>query len=94
MTHNESTVSLSCSIQQTKEQLKVSNEARQEYLNSIRDEYRKASRAEKSVILRHAMLILGLTRKRIIRLLNARAGAACQRRGRKSRYVPELQEHL
>jgi hypothetical protein len=75
----------------------VSNEARTEYLNKIREEYRKASRREKSVILRHAMLVTGLTRKRLIRRLNERTREGAPRRpGRKPRYAgqAELLAHL
>jgi hypothetical protein len=75
----------------------VSNEAKTEYLNSIREEYRKASRREKSVILRHAMLVTGLSKSRLIRRLSPDAQAKPPGRpGRRPRYAGnrELLEHL
>jgi hypothetical protein len=72
----------------------VSNEVKNEYLNSVREEYRNANRREKSVILRHAMLVTQLTRKRIIRLLGADLNKRLRKRGRKPRYSPEILEHL
>ena len=74
----------------------MSNEARNEYLISIRDEYKKANRREKSVLLRHAILVTRLSRKRIIRLLNKEIIEGPRpKRGRKHRYDgPELLKHL
>ena len=73
----------------------MSNEAISEYLNSIREEYRKAIRKEKSVILSHAELVTGLTRKQIIRRLNSEKVASPSRRGRPPVYDSDaLLEHL
>lgn len=72
----------------------MSNEAKTEYLKSIREEYRKANRREKSVLLSHAMLVTGLTRKRLIRRLSANSCTLSSRRGRKARYSVEVFVHL
>lgn len=76
------------------ERIKVSNEANHQYLKSIREEYQKSSRKEKSIILRHAMLVTGLTRKRLIKRLNGEPTEPQKRRGRKPKYSPELAQHL
>lgn len=73
----------------------MSHEANREYLETIRDAYRKSSRADKSLILRHAMVVTGLSRKRIIRLLNGRkAVLPRQRAGRKPAYTAEVFQHV
>lgn len=73
----------------------MSHEANREYLETIRDAYKKSNRADKSLILRHAMVVTGLSRKRIIRLLSARDTIAPRRKaGRKPRYSPEAFEHV
>lgn len=74
----------------------MSNEAKDQYLNSIRDEYKKSKRREKSVILRHAMLVTGLSRKRIIRRLSQAPVPAEHRArlGRKPRYGAEVMAPL
>ena len=68
----------------------MSNEAIFQYLNRVREEYKKSNRTEKSVILGHAMLVTGLSRKRIIRLLGAHGGPtrlmAASKPGRKPKY--------
>jgi len=38
----------------------MSNKANREYLKTIQDEYKKANRRDKSVILSHAGLVTGL----------------------------------
>jgi len=73
----------------------MSNKANREYLKTIQDEYKKANRRDKSVILSHAGLVTGLSRKRLIRIL----GSDFERRpiarlGRKPRYSPEVMEPL
>ena len=73
----------------------MSNEANTEYLNRVRDEYRKSSRREKSAILAHAIFVTGLTRKRLIRLLAQEPGQPTAKRGRNKKYhSPELLEHF
>ena len=73
----------------------MSNEAKNEYLNSVRDEYKKANRREKSIILGHSALVTGLSRKRLIRLLNSNAkDPKPQKRGRKPTYGADLILHL
>ena len=73
----------------------MSNEANTEYLNRVREEYKKAGRPEKSAILNHAIFVTGLTRKRLIRLLAEAPGKPTAKRGRKKKYEsPELLEHL
>ena len=73
----------------------MSNGTKNEYLNSVRDEYKKANRKEKSVILRHSILVTGLSRKRLIRLLNSKAkDLKPQKRGRKATYGLDLVEHI
>ena len=73
----------------------MSNEANREYLETIRDAYGKSSRWDKSLILRHAMVVTGLSRKRIIRLLNAQKTIAPPRRsGRKALYGEDVFVHV
>jgi hypothetical protein len=73
----------------------VSNGTKQEYLRSIQNEYQKADRREKSVILKHAIWVTKLSRKRLIRLLNRQLiPTVAPRRGRKPKYGPELAEPL
>lgn len=70
----------------------MSNESVYQYLNSIRDAYRKAKVREKSKILDVAVLATPYTRKYIIRLLGEKPtpGAANRaKRGRKLTYGPE-----
>lgn len=65
----------------------MSNEAIHQYLNQVREEYKKSTRRGKSVILGHAMLATGLSRKRIIRLLGSkRPPAEAKNPGRKPKY--------
>jgi len=73
----------------------MSHEANREYLETIRDAYGKSSRWDKSLILRHAMVVTGLSRKRIIRLLNGRNTIAPPRRaGRRARYGEDVFLHV
>jgi hypothetical protein len=68
----------------------VSNEAITQYLNSIREEYKKSSRREKGVILRHSMMVTNLTRKRLIRRLSGSYHSPTRRRGRQPAYGSDL----
>lgn len=72
----------------------MSNEAITEYLNSIYEEYQKADKRAKGLILQHAELVTRLTRKRLIRRLNRKLGISGRRRGRKPTYSPEVMEPL
>jgi len=73
----------------------MSNESKREYLKTIKEEYRKSSRREKTVILMHAMLVTGLSRKRIIRVLNGKDLLYQPRkRGRTPRYGVDVIVHL
>lgn len=73
----------------------MSHEANREYLETIRDAYKKSNRAEKSLILRHAIVVTGLSRKRIIRLLGGQKTIAPPRKaGRRPRYSAEVFEHV
>lgn len=80
---------------ETKERLKVSNEAKTEYLNSIRDEYRKANRKHKAEILAHAQWVTKLSRNRLIKRLNEEpVSGPRNRRGPRFQYGPELLPHI
>jgi hypothetical protein len=68
----------------------MSNEAIKEYLNQIRESYRKAVRREKTKILDGAGLATGLSRKQLIRRLAHPAGERSPGRGRRPVYGPEL----
>lgn len=73
----------------------MSNEANREYLETIREAYKKSNRADKSLILRHAMVVTGLSRKRLIRLLNGQKAIAPRRAaGRKARYGEDVFLHV
>lgn len=73
----------------------MSNGTKTEYLKSIRDEYQKANRRDKSVILRHSMLVTGLSRKRIIRLLNSDPKALVSRKlGRRDGHSRHLRKSI
>ncbi len=75
----------------------MSNEAKTEYLNSIREEYQKSDRRQKGLILSHAELVTRLTRKTIIRRLSrAEKPTGAARRGRRPRYGqdPGVLTHL
>ena len=73
----------------------MSQEIKKEYLKAIQNEYKKANRLEKTNILQHAMLATGLSRKRIIRLLNGSTGTVLsKKRGRKATYGSETMIHL
>ena len=73
----------------------MSNEANFEYLNSIREEYRKSNRPRKSLLLEHAVRVTGLSRKWLIRILSSNSTTPRrQTRGRPSVYRAEILEHL
>jgi hypothetical protein len=61
----------------------------------MRDAYKKADRKEKALILRHSMVVTGLSRKRLIRLFNGADGIApIKRTGRKAYYSEEVLKHV
>jgi hypothetical protein len=68
----------------------MSNEAVNEYLNSIRESYRKSDRKGKTRLLHHAVLATGRDRKHLIKKLSKGPEKAPTPRGRKSKYGPEL----
>jgi len=68
----------------------MSNEAITEYLEQIRESYRKAPKREKTKILDDARLVTGLSRKQLIRRLAHPVGARSRGRGRRPVYGPEL----
>lgn len=75
----------------------MSHEARFEYLKKIQFEYLNSDRRRKNELLNHAQMVTGVSRKHLIRLLNApvpELAAAPIRRGRPKRYGPELERHL
>lgn len=68
----------------------MSNEAVTEYLNSIRESYRKASRRLKTNLLDNACLATGRSRKQLIRMLAGPRPIRKPNRGRRPIYGPEL----
>jgi SOS-response transcriptional repressor LexA len=73
----------------------MSNEANREYIRTVREAYRKADRKEKTLMIRHSMAVTGLSRKRIIRLLNApKEKLGLRPRGRRPSYGEDVFEHV
>lgn len=68
----------------------MSNEAITQYLNAIREGYKKANRAGKTTLLNGAQLATGLSRKHIIKQLRGPVVGRPKLRGRKPKYGPEL----
>lgn len=68
----------------------MSNEAVTEYLNSIRESYKKANRRSKANLLENAVLATKRSRKHLIRMLGRTTNRPRVRPGRKSVYGPEL----
>ena len=61
-----------------------------EYVEALRERYRRASRKEKGRILDEFTQVTGYHRKAAIRLLRRRARSPTRRRGRRRRYGPEV----
>ncbi len=75
----------------------MSHEARFEYLKRIQFEYLNSDRRRRTVLLNHAQMVTGMSRKHLIRWLNRTTperDLASIRRGRPKRYGPELEKHL
>jgi hypothetical protein len=68
----------------------MNNEAVTQYLNAIRDKYKKSTRREKTIILDGAMLATGLSRKHLIKQLRSIVVRRPTIRGRKPKYGAEL----
>ena len=65
----------------------VTRQSVREYLEAIRERYRKASKEEKGKILDEFTKVTGLHRKAAIRLLNRRGQpVVSKQRGRKRKY--------
>lgn len=73
----------------------MSNEANREYIKTVRDAYRKSDKKDKTLIIRHSMVVTGLSRKHLIRLLNATEDRIRPRpRGRRPSYGEDVLEHV
>jgi len=69
-------------------------ELKQSYLKTINPSYKKASRSEKTKILDHAELVTGLSRKRIIKILNSKKSVTLKPRGRPRLYTEDISTHI
>lgn len=73
----------------------MSNKANREYLKTIKIGYINTKKREKKSILSHAQQVTGLSRKRIIRILNStQSELKICKAGRKPSYSPDVLEHL
>jgi hypothetical protein len=72
----------------------MSNQAKKEYCNRIRERYQKASRATKAVILDEFCAVCGYHRKYAIRLLSRGHKSGKLPRGRNVVYGPDLLVHI
>lgn len=70
------------------------HELNQEYLKQIRPIYKKANKSDKKEILDHAQYVTGLSRKRIIRILNDFKTPAIRPPGRPRLYNEDIEVHL
>lgn len=69
-------------------------ELKQSYLKTINPSYKKANRSEKTKILDHAELVTGLSRKRIIKILNSKKSVPLKPRGRPRLYTQDISTHI
>ena len=69
----------------------MSNKAKREYLDAIRERYRVASKPTKSIILDEFCSTCGYHRKYAIRLLNARPNSPSERHGQRPGRRPKYQ---
>jgi len=72
----------------------MSNEAKRQYVNAVRDRYKKSRRKQKTAILAELCAICGFSRKYAIRLLSGPPTLRTRKSGPKPKYRPELIGHL
>ena len=72
----------------------MSHEAKRQYVNKVRDRYRKANRTQKSAILSELCAVCELTRKYAISLLNRDYLEKTKRPGPRPKYGLSLVKHL
>lgn len=72
----------------------MSNEVQRQYLDRIRLRYRKADKAQKTLILDEFCKVCDISRKHAIKLISEERKSERIKRGRKVIYGPDVHEHV
>lgn len=72
----------------------MKHELNQAYLKQIRPIYKKAKKSAKKDLLDHAEQVTGLSRKRLIRILNSTKTPSIKPKGRPKVYTEDIEVHI